>query len=105
MGLESCVDQYLAYIILYEERCGRLLTASQDISTGEILFLDTPGAVAPGNNPKPVFLNCYKRLPFWSRCRHCSWPLCSPFCQKDDGPHARECKLFQIHNPRFEDIH
>ena len=35
------------------------------------------------------------------RCRHCSWPLCSPHCQQEDGPHARECSLFQMHNPRF----
>jgi len=66
------------------------------------LFNDIPGVVGPDNNPKPVCLTCYKRLPsLVYRCRHCSWPLCSPFCQQDDGPHARECELFQIHNPRF----
>jgi len=92
----------LPYHIHFEERCGRLLLASRDISAGEILFHDVPGAVGPDNNPKPVCLNCYKRLPFLVyRCRHCSWPLCSSFCQQDDGPHARECQLFQIHSPRF----
>ena len=44
-------------------------------------------------------LNFPRRLVY--RCRHCSWPLCSPHCQQEDGPHARECSLFQIHNPRF----
>ena len=34
--------------------------------------------------------------------RYCSWPLCSPYCQVDDGPHARECSLFQIHSPRYK---
>lgn len=101
MVLQHSTD--LPYTILFEERCGRLLLASQDISAGEILFHDVPGAVGPDNNPKPVCLNCYKRLPFLVyRCRHCSWPLCSSFCQQDDGPHARECQLFQIHSPRFD---
>ena len=101
MVLQHSTD--LPYTILFEERCGRLLLASQDISAGEILFHDVPGAVGPDNNPKPVCLNCYKRLPFLVyRCRHCSWPLCSSFCQQDDGPHARECQLFQIHSPRYQ---
>ena len=91
----------LPYSILYEERCGRLLMAARDISAGEILFTDIPGAVGPDNNPKPICLTCYKRLPgLVYRCRYCSWPLCSPFCQQDDGPHARECQLFRIHSPR-----
>ena len=95
----------LPYHIHFEERCGRLLLASRDISAGEILFHDVPGAVGPDNNPKPVCLNCYKRLPFLVyRCRHCSWPLCSSFCQQDDGPHARECQLFQIHSPRYQAV-
>jgi len=93
----------LPYSIIYEERCGRLLMAARDISAGEIIFTDTPGAVGPDNNPKPICLTCYKTLPgLVYRCRHCSWPLCSPFCQQDDGPHARECQLFRIHSPRFE---
>ena len=50
-------------------------------------------------NPVEHELNCPPRLVY--RCRHCSWPLCSPHCQQEDGPHARECSLFQIHNPRF----
>ena len=91
------------YNIIYEERCGRLLIAARDICAGEILFTDTPGAVGPDNNPKPVCLNCYKSLPgLVYRCRHCSFPLCSPFCQQDDGPHARECQLFRQHSPRSE---
>jgi len=98
MGLDKC----LPYAINYEDSCGRLLKASRDISAGEVLFLDTPGGVGPDNNPRPVCLTCYKRLPFLVyRCRHCSWPLCSPFCQQDDGPHSRECKLFQLNRPRF----
>lgn len=76
--------------------------AARDIAAGEILFHDVPGAVGPDNNPKPVCLTCYKRLPgLIYRCRHCGWPLCSPYCQQDDGPHARECSLFQLHNPRL----
>ena len=51
------------YKILFEERCGRLLVAARDIIAGEVLFTDTPGAVAPDTNPKPVCLNCYRRLP------------------------------------------
>ena len=98
--------QCLPYTILHEDRCGRLLMASRDISAGEVLFNDIPGAVGPDNNPKPICLTCYKRLPgLVYRCRHCSWPLCSPFCQRDDGPHARECELFQIHRPRSAAIH
>jgi len=96
--LHSC----LPYTILHEDRCGRLLMASRDIKAGEIIFADTPAAVGPDNNPKPVCLTCYKRLPGLTyRCRYCSWPLCSPYCQDDKGPHARECSLFQIHSPRF----
>ena len=34
-----------AFKILYEERCGRMLVASRDIIAGEVLFIDTPGAV------------------------------------------------------------
>ena len=97
-SLHSC----LPYTVLHEERCGRLLMAARDISSGEILSHDTPAAVGPDNNPKPVCLTCYKRLPsLVYRCRHCSWPLCSPHCQQEDGPHAREYSLFQIHNPRM----
>jgi len=93
----------MPYTILYEERCGRLLMAARDISAGEIIFTDIPGAVGPDNNPKPICLTCYKSLPgLVYRCRYCTWPLCSPFCQQDDGPHARECQLFRIHSPRFE---
>merc|ERR1711874_424303 len=92
----------LPYIIHQEERCGRLLIASRDISAGEIIFTDVPAAIGPDNNPKPVCLNCYKRIPTLTyRCRHCSWPLCSPYCQDDNGPHRRECSLFQMHSPRF----
>ena len=98
--------QCLPYTILHESRCGRLLMASRDISAGEVLFNDIPGAVGPDNNPKPVCLTCYKRLPgLVYRCRHCSWPLCSPFCQQEDGPHARECQLFQKHSPRSAILH
>merc|ERR1712123_171698 len=43
----------LPYTILHENRCGRLLMASRDISAGEVLFNDIPGAVGPDNNPKP----------------------------------------------------
>merc|ERR1712142_1071931 len=46
--------QCLPYTILHENRCGRLLMASRDISAGEVLFNDIPGAVGPDNNPKPV---------------------------------------------------
>ena len=92
----------LPYTILHEERCGRLLMASRDISAGEVLFHDVPGAVGPDNNPRPICLTCYKSLPgLVYRCKHCSWPLCSPFCQVEDGPHSRECQLFQEHSPRF----
>ena len=76
--------------------------AARDISSGEILSHDTPAAMGPDNNPKPVCLTCYKRLPsLVYHCRHCSWPRCSPHCQQEDGPHARECSLFRIHNPRM----
>ena len=73
-----------------------MLVASRDIIAGEVLFTDTPGAVGPDSNPKPVCLNCYKRLPMLIyRCRYCGVPLCSPHCQTDDGHHVRECSLFQ----------
>ena len=52
-----------AYRVQHEERCGRLLVAARDIVAGEVLFTDQPGAVGPDTNPKPVCLNCYKRLP------------------------------------------
>jgi hypothetical protein len=51
------------YSVLYEPRCGRLLMAARDIQAGEILFHDVPASVGPDNNPKPVCLTCYKRLP------------------------------------------
>jgi len=89
--------------VTHHTRCGRLLLASRDISAGEVLFCDTPGAVGPDNNTKPVCLNCYKRLPFLvHRCQHCSWPLCSSWCEASGGHHHRECQLFQIHKPRFQ---
>ena len=90
------------YKILYEERCGRLLVAARDILAGEVLFTDLPGAVGPDTNPKPVCLNCYKRLPMLVyRCRHCAAPLCSPYCQTEDGHHSRECQLFRLQAPRL----
>ena len=61
-GDEGLVTE-LPYKILYEERCGRQLVAARDILAGEVLFTDSPGAVGPDTNPKPVCLNCYKRLP------------------------------------------
>ena len=93
----------LPYSILYEERCGRMLMATRDISAGEILFTDTKGAIGPRpeDNPKPICLSCYKTLPpIVYRCRFCSLPLCSTFCQRDDSPHARECQLLRIHGPK-----
>ena len=86
------------YRILTEERCGRLLVAARDILAGEVLFTDAPGAVGPDSNPRPVCLNCYKRLPMLIyRCRHCGAPLCSPHCQEPPGGghHARECALLR----------
>ena len=86
------------YTILTEERCGRLLVAARDILAGEVLFTDAPGAVGPDSNPRPVCLNCYKRLPMLIyRCRHCGIPLCSPHCQDPPGGghHDRECALLQ----------
>ena len=93
----------LPYSILYEERCGRMLMATRDISAGEILFTDTKGAIGPRpeDYSKPICLSCYKRLPpLVYRCRYCSLPLCSPSCQRDDSPHARECQLLRIHGPK-----
>ena len=93
----------LPYNIHHEERCGRLLTAARDISAGEILFTDMQGAVGPRpvDKTEPICLTCYKKLPkLVYRCRHCSWPLCSSFCQQDDGPHARECQLFRKNRQR-----
>jgi len=96
------VQTSLPYTIHHEERCGRLLIAARDIKAGETIFTDTPAAVGPDSNPKPVCLTCYKRIPgLIYRCRYCAWPLCSPHCQDDEGPHARECSLFQIHSPKF----
>ena len=90
------------YSILEEERCGRLLIAARDISAGELIFSDVAGAVGPDNNPGPICLTCYKRLPgLVYRCRHCGWPLCSPHCQQEDGPHARECSLLAGSCPRY----
>ena len=101
-GDESLVREP-PYKILYEERCGRLLVAARDILAGEVLFTDSPGAVGPDTNPKPVCLNCYKRLAMLVyRCRHCSAPLCSPYCQIEDGHHHRECSLFRQHGPRLQ---
>ena len=57
------MSQNTNYNIHYEERCGRMLIASRDISAGEVVFVDSPAAVGPDNNPGPWCLNCYKRLP------------------------------------------
>ena len=90
------------YNIIEEERCGRLLLAARDISAGEILFRDTPGAIGPDNNTEPICLTCYRRLPgLVYRCHHCGVPLCGPKCQQDDGPHARECQLFRSKDIRL----
>ena len=51
------------YAIHYEERCGRQLIAARDIKAGEVVFQDTPAAVGADNNPGPICLTCYKRLP------------------------------------------
>ena len=51
------------YTIHYEERCGRQLIAARDIKAGEVVFQDTPAAVGADNNPGPICLTCYKRLP------------------------------------------
>lgn len=107
MHLEK--HQCVPYIIQQEERCGRMLMAGRDIQAGEVIFTDIPGAVGPDLNSKPCCLSCYKKLEGDDdqeeeedenddkiyRCSQCSWPLCSPTCE--DGPHARECQLFQIH--------
>ena len=91
-----------SYTILHEDRCGRLLMADRDISRGEVVFTDIAGAMGPDINPRPLCLNCYKTLPgLIYRCKHCSLPLCSPFCQIENGPHSRECSLFQEHSPRY----
>ena len=52
----------LPFIIHEEERCGRMLIAARDIRAGEVLFSDTPGAVAPVGNSKSFCLGCYKKL-------------------------------------------
>ena len=107
------------YAIHYEERCGRQLIAARDIKAGEVVFQDTPAAVGADNNPGPICLTCYKRLPgtrvyTWLcghvtrdtcaglvyRCRHCGWPLCSPHCQQEDGPHVRECSMLRDTCPK-----
>ena len=75
----------LNYNIHYEERCGRMLVAARDIAAGEIIFQvilmmmvitchetlhvthytlqDKPAAMGADNNPGPICLTCYKRLP------------------------------------------
>ena len=70
----------LNYNIHFEERCGRMLVAARDIAAGEIIFQvmnililmvityhhpfqDKPAAMGADNNPGPICLTCYKRLP------------------------------------------
>ena len=70
----------LNYNIHFEERCGRMLMAARDIAAGEIIFQvmnilimvitchhdpfqDKPAAMGADNNPGPICLTCYKRLP------------------------------------------
>lgn len=91
------------YTVLHQERCGRLLVAGRSFLAGEEIFCDSPAAMGPDNNPRPVCLVCYTRLRGRTvvPCRGCGWPLCSDQCRDSVAFHARECHLFQIHNTRF----
>ena len=90
-----------SYSIQYEERCGRMLIAERDISAGEVLFTDIPLSVGPDNDSQPICLACHKSLPgLVYKCRNCSWPLCSTFCQQNIGRHERECQLFRMNCAR-----
>ena len=56
------------YNTTFEPRCGRMLIAGRDIRAGEVVFVDTPAAVGADNNPGPICLTCYKRLPGITYC-------------------------------------
>ena len=92
------------YLVQYEERCGRLLVAGRDISAGEIILRDSPAALGPDNNPRPVCLVCLARLVRGRvvPCRGCGWPLCSQQCRDNIDLHSRECGLFQQNRTEFD---
>ena len=50
------------YQIQYQDRCGRMLVATQLIKQGDTILIDTPACIGPDNNSRPVCLVCCTRL-------------------------------------------
>ena len=99
LSLSQSKDAGPKYQIQYQERCGRLLVATENIAMGETILVDTPACIGPDNNLKPVCLVCCARLVrgYVVMCDTCGWPLCSDTCRENIGQHHRECSLFQSH--------
>ena len=56
---DHCNDKYE---IQYQDRCGRMLVATQFIKQGDTILVDTPACTGPDNNSRPVCLVCCSRL-------------------------------------------
>ena len=54
------------YQIQYQDRCGRMLVATQFIKQGDTILVDTPACTGPDNNSRPVCLVCCSRWVYYS---------------------------------------
>ena len=78
--------------VSHRQDIGRVLSATRNIKSWELVIKDT--ALVVGPKVRPVCLGCLGDLQGDAHCPHCQWPLCSPDCQHHPH-HQQECQIFR----------
>ena len=91
------------YKLEQNDRLGRYLIASENISKGDVIFYESPLIVGPKTVTVPVCLGCHNvcNMDNYHECDGCGFPLCSPQCQVSDN-HVDECYQMMKSNYRIK---
>lgn len=74
------------------QKCGRHLIASRDLTVDDVIVTEAPLVLGPKQDTDPLCLGCYRKLTGKYRCSQCTWPMCSPQCEKRPD-HQPECQV------------
>ena len=80
------------WTVSQDQNIGRILTASRDIKSWELVIQDS--ALVAGPKVLAVCLGCLQEVSGAVVCEGCQWPLCAPACQHQPS-HRAECGIFR----------
>ena len=81
--------------IVNDNKEGRYLRATQDLTMGDLILDEVPLIRYPASNTLPVCLGCFTPID-WQNClycAHCNFPMCCEECLSNEE-HQSECQYF-----------